>query len=204
MKDLPEDAAITYPNYFNLASGKYRLKMAVRDQGNLIGTVEQPLDIPAIQTGQFATSSLVLSAELQPVSSLLGNMEAQLLDEKNPLVFNGTRVYQSVGRKFYRNGRLILFFAVYNLAIDPTSKAPTLLLSYSVMTQEKTVYEQPLTHMTELPNMENGALPLALIIPLKQFPAGIYTVQVMVRDGLTHATRFIHDQIVVEPETPKK
>lgn len=204
LKSLPVDAAITYPNSFNLATGSYRLKVAVQNQMSVIGTVEETLDIPAYQAHQLASSSLVLVDDMQPMSNLLGDVEAQLLDQKNPLVFKGTKILPSVTRTFHRNGSMTLFFTIYNLAIDPVSKAPTLLVSYSIMTPQRTLYELPLTRLTQLPKMENGTLPLALTIPLGQFPLGAYTVQIMLRDGLTNANRYISDQFEVQPDPSKK
>ncbi len=203
MKTLPADSAIPYSNFFLLEPGKYRFKIAVQDQGGLIGAVEQPVDIPAYRSGQLTTSSLVLSDSMQPVSDLLGNVEAQLLDEKNPLVFKGTRVNQSVAKRFYQNGRMNLFFTVYNLAADPATKAPNLLLSYSIMTPTKILFELPLTRFTDLPKMQNGALPFALTILLGQFPPGSYTVQVLVRDGVTNATRYLYRQFEIKSGAPR-
>jgi VWFA-related protein len=197
-KNLPENASVKFPNYFRLPPGKYKLKVAVHDEGDLVGTVEEPLEIPAYTGGQFATSSLVLSGEVRPLSGLISSLESELLDDKNPLISNGMKVYQSVDKTFYTGGSMCIYFTLYNLTVDSSQKKPTLLLSYSILTNDKLITQIPLSSITQLPPMENGALPMGMWVPLKDIPPGHYTIQVTVRDGLTNVTHYLRDQFNVE------
>jgi VWFA-related protein len=198
-KKLPENATVTFPNYFRLPPGKYKLKVAVHDEGDLVGTVEQAVDIPPYTGGQFTTSSLVLSGEVRPLSGLINSLESELLDDKNPLISNGMKVYQSVDKTFYAGTAVCIYFSLYNLTIDPNQKKPSLLLSYSLISNDKLVYQMPLSRITQLPAMENGVLPVGMWVPLKDVTPGQYTIQVMVRDGLTNVTHYLRDQFEVEP-----
>ncbi|MBZ5534447.1 MAG: VWA domain-containing protein [Acidobacteriia bacterium] len=197
-KKLPENATVTFPNYFRLPPGKYRLKVAVHDEGDLVGTVEQPVEIPPYTGGQFTTSSLVLSGEVRPLSGLISSLESELLDDKNPLISNGMKVYQSVDKTFSAGTAVCIYFSLYNLSVDPNQKKPTLLLSYSLISNDKLVYQMPLSNITQLPAMENGVLPIGMWVPLKDVAPGHYTLQVMVRDGLTNVTRYLRNQFEVE------
>ncbi|MBZ5554730.1 MAG: VWA domain-containing protein [Acidobacteriia bacterium] len=197
-KKLPENATVTFPNYFRLPPGKYRLKVAVHDEGDLVGTVEQPVEIPPYAGGQFTTSSLVLSSEVRPLSGLISSLESELLDDKNPLISNGMKVYQSVDKRFYAGTAVCIYFSLYNLTVDPNQKKPSLLLSYSLISNDKLVFQMPLSSITQLPAIENGVLPVGMWVPLKDLTPGHYTIQVMVRDGLTNVTHYLRDQFDVE------
>jgi VWFA-related protein len=201
MKKLPENATLTLPNYFKLAPGKYHLKIALHDEGDQIGTVEQDLEIPPYTGTQLATSSLVMSSEMRELSSLINSLESQLLDDKNPLIYNGLKVYQSVDRKFYQDQPVGLYFNVYNLAIDPKSNKPNLLLSLTIIRGDKIVSQLPLSRATDLPAIENGRLPIGTWLSLKSLPPGQYTLQVMVRDGITNLSRYLREDFTVEVAT---
>lgn len=203
LKTLTDDATLSIPNYFNLQPGKYRLKVAVHDAGNLVGTSEQSLVIPPYKTGEFATSSLVLTDEVKPVASLISSLEQKLLDEKNPLVYNGMKVFQRADKEFYSDRPIALYFNVYNPTIDPKLKGPKLLLSYSILTKNKVVFELPMAELSQLPPLQNGVLPLGLWVPLKNLTPGDYIMQVMVRDGMTNITRFMRDDFAVEAPPAK-
>lgn len=200
VKNLPEDATLSIPNYFNLVPGKYRIKVAAHEEGDLVGTVEQSIEIPPYGGNLFATSSLVLSGEVRALSTLMNKLESELLDEKDPLISNGMKIYQSPARKFVRGGQMCLYFTLYNPALDPTLKKPAVLVSYSFISDGKLVFQSPLSLITELPPVENGVLPVGMWIPLQELPLGHYIAHVTVRDGVTNATRYLTDQFdVVAP-----
>ncbi|MBZ5538299.1 MAG: VWA domain-containing protein [Acidobacteriia bacterium] len=200
LKSLPADATLSIPSYFNLVPGKYRIKVAAHEEGDLVGTVEQPIDIPPYGGNLFTTSSLVLSGEVRPLSSLMNKLEAELFDEKDPMISNGTKIYQSPARKFTRGGMMCLYFALYNPTVDPALKQPTVLVSYSFISNGKLVFQSPLSPVMELPPVENGVLPVGMWIPLQELPLGHYIAHVTVRDGLTNDTRYLTDQFdVVAP-----
>lgn len=202
LKKFPENATLSIPNYFKFPPGKYRLKIAVHDEGDVVGTAEQPVDIPRHKPGEFAVSSLVLSSEVRELSSLLSNLESQLFDDTNPLVYNGLKVYQSVGKRFSQDLPMALYFMAYNLASDSKDKKPAVQLSYSIMTRNKLVYQLPLSQIKD-PLVQDGRMALGMWIPLKDIPPGDYTVQLMVRDAVTNATKYLRNDFVVEASPPK-
>ncbi len=200
-KKMPADATLTIPSYFNLQPGKYRIKVAAHEQGDLVGTVEDNLEIPPYKSGEFTLSSLVLSSEIRPMASLISSLESQLLDDKNPLMFNGLKVYQRVDKRFERNQPMAIFFTIYNPTINDKTKSPTIQFSYSIMTKDKIVYQLPLSQLTDVPQLHDGGLPLGMWVPLKDLGPGDYTLQVMVRDGNTNRTKYIRNRFSVEGES---
>jgi VWFA-related protein len=200
-KKVSENATFRIPNYFNLQPGKYRIKVAVHDEGDILGTVEQSLEIPAYKPGEFSASSLVMTNDVRPISSLMNNLESQLIDEKNPLIFNGVKVYQSVDRKFYQNQAVALYFTLYNLSVDPKQDKPNLLVTYAILTEDKVAFQSPLFRISDPPRMENGVLPMGFSIVLKDLSPRQYTIQLMVRDGVTNATRYLRSQFQVQAPT---
>jgi VWFA-related protein len=198
LKDHSDADSLTIPNYFRLAPGKYHLKVAIHNQGNQIGTAEEDLDIPLFAENQLTTSSLILTNEARELPSLINNLESQLLDDKNPLIFEGKRMYPSVTKKFSQDKPLALYFHTYNLTLDPKLHQPLLLLSVSILSGDKIASQIPLSRVQDLSAVENGRLPVLVWLSLRNLAPGKYTLQVMVRDGITNAKRYLRDQFEIE------
>jgi VWFA-related protein len=198
LKDHAEGDFLTIPNYFRLAPGKYHMKVAIHNQGNQIGTAEEDLDIPPFAENQLTTSSLILTNEARELPRLINNLESQLLDDKNPLIFEGKRMYPSVTKKFSQDKPLALYFHTYNLRLDPKLHQPLLLLSASILCGDKLAFQIPLSRVQDVSGVENGRLPALLWLSLRNLVPGKYTLQVMVRDGMTNATHFLRDQFEIE------
>jgi hypothetical protein len=198
LKDHSEADSLTIPNYFRLAPGKYHLKVAIHNRGNQIGTAEEDLDIPPFAENQLTTSSLILTNEARELPSLINNLESQLLDDKNPLIFEGKRMYPSVTKKFSQDKPLALYFHAYNLSLDPKLHQPLLLLSVSILSGDKIASQIPLSRVQDLSAVENGRLPVLVWLSLRNLAPGKYTLRVMVRDGITNATHYLRDQFEIE------
>ncbi len=104
-----------YRNYFKLRPGKYRLKLAVSDDSDNVGSVEQPLEVPSLPDQGFAGSSILIAEQTSNLPDLLKNLQAQLLDENDPLVYSGVQIEPSVENRVPVNSSIPLIFRVYNL-----------------------------------------------------------------------------------------
>ncbi|MBN1568849.1 MAG: VWA domain-containing protein [Acidobacteria bacterium] len=106
----------SYRNYFKLRPGKYRLKLAVSDESSNLGTVEQPLEVPAMPESGFAGSSLVLAEQSSRMPELIQDLKAQLLEEIDPLTYAGMQIEPSVGNRLPANSPVPVLFRIYNPA----------------------------------------------------------------------------------------
>ena len=88
--------SLAYRNYFKLRPGKYRLKLAVSDESNNLGSTEQSLEVPAFPDQGFAGSSIVIAEQTSQLPDLIRNLQTQLLDENDPLLYPGVQIEPSV------------------------------------------------------------------------------------------------------------
>lgn len=106
---------LAYRNYFSLRPGKYRLKLAVSDEANNLGSMEQLLEVPAFPDRGFAGSSLVLAGQATKLSDLIQDIKAQMLDESDPLLYSGVQIEPSVDNRLPIGVVIPVIFRLYNL-----------------------------------------------------------------------------------------
>jgi hypothetical protein len=112
--------SLAYQNYFKLRPGKYRLKLAVSDESNNLGSMEQSLEVPAFADQGFAGSSIVIAEQTSQLPDLIRNLQTQLLDESDPLLFPGGQIEPSVENRLRAGSVIIpLMFRLYNLPGPP-------------------------------------------------------------------------------------
>jgi VWFA-related protein len=107
--------SITYRNYFRLQPGKYRLKIAVSDEASNLGSLERPLEVPAFPEHGPVASSLVLAAQISRLPELVQNIQTQLLDDSDPLLYNGIQIAPNIYNRFRTGSAIPVLFKLYNL-----------------------------------------------------------------------------------------
>jgi VWFA-related protein len=112
--------SLAYRNYFKLRPGKYRLKLAVSDESNNLGSIEQSLEVPAFPDQGFAGSSIVIAEQTSQLPDLIRNLQTQLLEESDPLLYQGVQIEPSVENRLRAGSvNLPLMFRLYNLPCPP-------------------------------------------------------------------------------------
>jgi VWFA-related protein len=106
---------LPYENYFKLRPGKYLLRLAFADQKGKVGSVEKSLEIPSLSGGSMMASSLVLMDRLAQLPELVKDIQSQLLDENNPLVYQGYQITPSAENRLAANMPVRVFYRIYNL-----------------------------------------------------------------------------------------
>lgn len=118
-QDAFRKEGLTYGNYIKLRPGRYRLKVAVADDKGKVGSADQTLEVPVLPESGPAASSLIVAGQITPLPELIQNVQAQLLDERDPLIFGGLRVLPSVDNTSTANAPVLAFYKVYNLDGKP-------------------------------------------------------------------------------------
>ena len=111
--------SLVYRNYFKLRPGKYRLKLAVSDESNNLGSMEQSLEVPAFPDQGFSGSSIVIAEQTSRLPDLIRNLQTQLLDENDPLLNQGVQIEPSVEKRLRAGSVIPLMFRLYNLPGPP-------------------------------------------------------------------------------------
>jgi VWFA-related protein len=107
---------LTYRNYFRLRPGKYRLKLAVSDGANNLGSMEESREIPPFPDSGFAASSLVLAEQVYRLPDLIQNLQTRLLDDNDPLIYSGMRIAPSVVNRLPAGDPIPVFYRIYDTA----------------------------------------------------------------------------------------
>jgi VWFA-related protein len=110
------NTSFLYSNYFKLRPGKYRLKMAVADEGNNLGSTEQILEIPPLPSNGFGTSSLIVPDRITRLPDLIQNLQNQLYDSTDPMIYAGMQISPSIEHRLPVAAPVPVFFRIYNLS----------------------------------------------------------------------------------------
>ena len=116
-----------YRNYVRLRPGKYRLKLAIADESDKLGSMEQSIEVPALPEQGIAVSSLVLAEQTWQLPGSVQNLRAQLLDGSDPLLYPGIQIEPCVDNRVPVNSPVTVLFRVYNTAGSNLIAAPKLL-----------------------------------------------------------------------------
>jgi VWFA-related protein len=191
---------VAYDTGFTLKPGDYSLKFLVREnETGKIGTFETKFTIPNLTTDQptLATSSVILSNQIQPVTEALYSAEKdkKLLDE-NPLVQNKEKLIPSVTRVFKQNQEMYVYAEVYEPLA--TSTQPVVAAVSFFRGKTKVFETEPLIVRDGL-NPKSKALPIRFAVPLKTLRTGKYTCQVTLLDPTAQKRSYTRADVFVTP-----
>jgi VWFA-related protein len=110
---------LAYHNYFKVRPGKYRLRLAVSDNANNLGSIEQSVEVPPFPVQGITGSSLVLVEQTSALPHLIQNLQNQMLDQSDPLIHSGLQVEPGVENRLPLNSAVRVLFRLYNLPGRP-------------------------------------------------------------------------------------
>jgi len=118
---------IAYRNYFRLRPGKYRLKLAVTDESNTLGSMEQSIEVPSLPEQGIAVSSLSWAEETSQLPASVQNLRTELLNRGDPLLYPGIQIEPCVDNRVPVTSPVTVLFRIYNVAGRDLIAAPRLL-----------------------------------------------------------------------------
>ena len=185
---------IPYQNYLKLRPGKYQLKMAIADEKGKIGTTEQSLVIPALPVDGMASSSLVVTQQMNPLPDLVRNIQSKLMEENDPLAYKGMQLVPDVDQILSKNGNIAVYYKVYNLKSNPQNLH---LVAKIQVIDEKGAPATNESLVLDDATQSTGATEAAVgfSIPLKDLAPGKYQLKVETQDtgqnqSVTSGTEF--------------
>jgi VWFA-related protein len=195
---------VQYDTGMTLPSGKYHLKIVVREnEDGRTGSFETDFIIPDLKATPVKMSSILMASQLQT---------APKKDTGNPLVrSNGELVVPSVTRVFSANQHLYLYYEVYdpgkaaasgaNSAANNKSAKPgvRVMTNVAFFQGDAKAYETPLVHSLELTVPGRKAVVFQLDVPLSQLKPGFYTCQINVIDDAAGHFVFPRLAMLVRP-----
>jgi hypothetical protein len=187
MKEFTK-GSFNYANVFEIAPGKYNLKVVVASGDQNFGKYELPLVIDPYDGKRFQLSGLALSNSMRPVSELAEGLDSALLEGQTPLVAKtssgqGVEVVPSPNNRFKKDEKVGLYVEVYEPGMT-SSTPPRVGILYNILDRKT---NQPVdTSNTILVNgygqSGNPVIPVGLLVPTEKLQAGQYRIEVRARD----------------------
>lgn len=192
------ESPMRYENQFAIAPGKYRLTVVLSAGGKDFGKYEEPLAIDPYN-GKFSLSAIALSNHVQLEAGMGGEIEADLLADRTPMIVNGIQVVPSGSNRFKKTDSIALYAQVYEPKLADANP-PTIRLAYRVVDLKtgKQVYMQ--SNIDPAPSIQKGnpVVPIGLMVPVKDIPAGNYRLDLQAYDTSGAITTIRTVQFVAE------
>ena len=174
-----------YENQFDVASGKYNLKVVFASSGESFGKVEMPLAIDPYDEKQFSMSGLALSKQVHKASELGTGLDALLLEDRVPLLADGMQLVP-YGSNHFKKGDLVAFYTeLYEpLLVNSGAAVPVLAFDLRVL-DGKTGEQKQDTGLLRvgLPAQKGSpTVPVAGKIPTESLGPGSYKVEIKAMD----------------------
>jgi len=184
MKEF-EQNPYTYQNTFEIAPGKYTLKLVLSSGAQSFGKVETPLVVDPYNGKDLDLSGVALSDDIQPVSQLSEELDAALLEERTPLVVLGKmQINPSPTNQFPHDKKVALYTEVYEPEMSSASP-PRVGIIFNVI--DRQTNQQVYTSNTVLVNGyavgKSPMIPVAEWLPVDHLKPGDYRIEVRARDS---------------------
>src|SRR5271165_2400007 len=176
-----------YENQFDVASGKYKLKVVFTSGGASFGNLERQLVVEPYETKQFALSALTFSTKYTSAGAVDSGLDAELLADRTPLITQGIRMYPSGTHIFKTTQKPALFLEVYEPALLTPDVPKDLAIALKVLVLTQTTGEQKFdSGLFRIPIPAKGgnpAIPIATQIPVSSLTPGDYRMIVEAMDS---------------------
>lgn len=188
-----------YQNSFDIAPGKYNLKVVLGAGGEKFGKYEIPLAIEPFDGKRLELSGPALSNHFIQSSQLSADMGQALLEERTPLVFGGQEILPSPDNHFQRSDLVACYVEVYDPALLQ-SFPPHVGVLFSIFDRKtnQQVFSSPTNLVNDLAQRGSPVVPYALKVPVDTLQAGEYRLEVVARDANGGVSTIKKEDFVVE------
>ncbi len=177
-----------YENQFYIAGGQYSLKLAV-NSGDKYGQYELPLVIDHYDPAKFSISDLALSRQFVKITDMSTALDAQLLQDRTPLVTQGLAMVPSGTNRFKNSDRVAIYVEVY-APQNADAAAPKIGLRLRIVDKQSGESRLeagiPDTSSSMIPG--NPVIPMGVPLPIDRLQPGTYVVELRATDSAAHAS----------------
>jgi hypothetical protein len=180
-----------YENQFEIGAGKYTLRVAFKSGNDMFGKVENPLHVFPFDGQKITLSSIALSNSTTQISDLDTSLDAELLDDRKPLVVRGMQVSPSATNHFKKTDNAVAYIEVYDPALAGKNP-PQLGLEYRIIDMKTAAQKLDVGVMDtkDLIKPGNPVVPVGVKLPLGTLPPGTYRVDLRAEDSAGNSTDF--------------
>jgi VWFA-related protein len=190
-KDLKEfsKGPFKYQNTFNIAPGKYTLKLVLGAGGEKFAKYETPLIIAPFDGKQLGISGPALSDDFRPVNQLVASLDSQLLEDQTPLLCRGMEVFPQPGNRFQHGEKVAFYVEVFEPGMQ-TAFAPRVGVLFNIVNSKtnQQVYSSNTILVDTFARSGNPLIPVMHEIPIDSLQAGEYRLEVRARNSAGEAS----------------
>jgi len=186
MKEFTK-GSFNYANTFEIAPGKYNLKVVLASGDQSFGKYELPLVIDPYDGKQFQLSSLALTNSTRPVSQLGEGLDTALLEDRTPLVArsNGqaVEIIPSSNNRFKKDEKVGFYAEVYEPGMA-SSMPPRVGIKYNILDRKtnQSLDESNTILVNDFAQKGNPVVPVGLVVAIDKLQPGQYRIEVRARD----------------------
>jgi len=168
--------SLRYQNSFSVPSGDYFLKVVLREvTTNRAGLKEVALKLSDVPTDQIRLGSCLLTNRVEVLPGL--GVEGEIVPVTSPgnaVVFNGLRLLPNSARRFSNQDHIFLYFQTWVPSdVGKVSMTAKFIKDGGIFSR---------LNPRQLDVVESPVLEYGTAIPLREFPAGEYTLQIQALD----------------------
>jgi VWFA-related protein len=171
-----------YENQFNVASGKYNLKVVFSSGNESFGKQDLPLVIDPYDGKQFSMSGVALSNDVRRLGDMSTALDSELLADKTPLMVQGVQVIPSACNRFKKTDSAAVYAEIYApLLLGP--KPPELAVEL-IVTDRKTGKTKVDNGSKAEAQAGSSVVPLGIKLPIASLEPGSYRVILRALDSV--------------------
>jgi VWFA-related protein len=187
-----------YQNSFNIAPGKYTLKLVLSAGGQKFGKYEMSLAVDPFTGNELTVGGPALSNKLIPESGLSAGMDEALIEERTPLVFKGMQIVPSTNNRFARNSKPVFYVEVFDPLLQTEEPRVGVLFNIIDRKTNKPVFSSNTILINQFAQEGSPLVPVGLNLPMDQLQAGDYRLEVRGRDSAGNASQIRSAEFTVE------
>jgi hypothetical protein len=184
--DEAKSKPLHYENQFDIASGKYTMKVVYSEGGDSFGKQEMPLEISPYASDALAISGLALSKTFHRASELGAVLDVAMLEDKTPLIADGVQIVPTGNAAFGKSDLALFYLEVYEPLLVSETKNPANLGIRMRVLDRKTGEQKSDTGLLTLdpaPPAGNQVVHLGGKMPVAGLAPGAYKLEVSVADA---------------------
>ncbi len=177
-----------YENQFGIASGEYKLRVVFSSGNDTFGKLEMPLSIDPYRDQDFSLSGVALSNNIHAAAALASDLDAQLLEDKTPLVVQGIQVAPSASNRFKKTDGAGVYAEIY----EPLLKGPNPPgVAFEMKVIEVKTGQEKTKIRERIPPAQPGSpvIPLGLKLPVATLDPGSYRLTLQAGDAVGHMSK---------------
>lgn len=177
-----------YEKQFEMAPGKYTLKVVFSSGADNFGKLEVPLVMDPYDTKKFAISDLALSKNAHSATAATVGVDAVLSEDHVPLIVNNVQITPSGTNRFKKSEHGFVYAEIYEPALlNLEAKEPPVMGVRMQIIDAKTNVVKKDTDVARVsgkPQAGNPVVPVGLRLELGDLAPGSYHVVVAAGDAL--------------------